>query len=144
MAAAAWAVGDEVDVLAGSGCGGKGPCCWWPGTIVGSEEEGARGCYRVRLKGAAGGLSPPRGCTPAPQEEAGVTPGRLAPAGRHVPRWRLCGGDALVEVKVRVAGCSRVADRLLASRGARADRGGFGLCGPQRAGRRVLGSWYTR
>lgn len=94
-----WAPGDEVDVLLG---GGGGKAQWWPGAVVGHDDGGA---YRVRLQGAAGGLRPPRGCgSPAPQEEGGVTPGRLAPAGMHVPRWRLCAGGELVEVKVRALG----------------------------------------
>jgi hypothetical protein len=133
-------------VLSDSGCGATAPC-WWPGTVVASEEGG--GGYRVHLKGA-GGLSPPRGCTPAPQEETGVTPGRLAPAGRYVPRWRLCGGDALVEVKVsRGIRVDRSIDRsaCLLCLGGRAERGGLSRARGARKRRRWAGvintSWLV-
>jgi hypothetical protein len=91
MAAASWAPGDEADVLVDEGH-------WRPATIIGGNgQEG----YRISLA-VAGGLRPPRGVSAAPQEEAGVTPARLAPAGRHVPRWRLCGPQDMVEIKVRL------------------------------------------
>ena len=90
----AWASGDEVDVLREDGQ-------WWPGAIVG-PDDGDAASYRVRVQGSTGGLQPPHGCgAPAAQEERGVTPGQLVPAGQHVPRWRLCGREELVEVKVR-------------------------------------------
>lgn len=90
----AWASGEEVDVLREDGQ-------WWPGAIVG-PDDGDAASYRVRMQGSTGGLQPPHGCdAPAAQEERGVTPGQLVPAGQHVPRWRLCGREELVEVKVR-------------------------------------------
>lgn len=95
MAAAPWSSGDEVDVLVGQGDTGQ----WWPATVLEIDRSGEVG--RVRLQRAVGALRPPRSSSAAPSEESGVPLGRIAPAGTHVPRWRLCGGGEPVEVKVR-------------------------------------------